>query len=433
MNALARLVLTVLLGSNVVAGASDADLDTTFSYDGYDILCNSCPAGPPPPSHDDLTNLFPLANGNYVMVGSVDYGGINGPLVAFSTVTPTQHTTVITAVPGVPTAAAQDQAGRFVVAVGSTVMRFSSNFALDTTFGSGGSLVVTFPGYTNPDAGLQAIAIDHAQRVVVAGFAIGSGSNGDDMAVLRLTGSGAYDDTFGSAGRQMIGFDLDTGQFPVNDDRAYSIDVAPDDGLLIAGMAHNVDARGGFDELALARLQSSGALDPSFNSTGKRAFDLGGTGDFVPFARFDHAGRILVAARDRMLRLLASGQDDAAFLGSDPLSTPGTAPVALALSMFAERSDGRLVLAGTTWDSNSQTVNVSLARLMPSGADDDTFNSGSNTTVLSLGAITYPSAIAIDAGRAVIGVEWYASGFDIYRWCIARLQSDLVFKNRFGD
>ena len=427
MNNLIRITLMALLCQAGIAAGTDADLDTTFGSGGAVILCNLCPNGPPPPSGDYLTNILPSANGEQVMVGGISNETTNGPLVAFAVVSQTTVTTpVITSVHGQPTAAARDQAGRFIVAIGLTVMRFGSDFSLDTTFGTGGSVNVTFPGYSDPfGAGLSAVAIDHAQRIVVAGFA-SNASNNTDMAVARLLGTGAYDNTFGSSGRQMVGFDL----IANGPDRAASVDIAGDNGLLLAGTAHNVDVRGGFDELALVRLQSNGALDGAFNTTGKRAIDLGGTLSFIPVAKFDHANRILVAATDRMMRLLANGQNDATFIGSAPTSTAGTAPVTFSLNTFAERSDGRVVLAGISAVSGG--TNMTVARLLPTGGDDNQFNNGSNTNTMIPGA-SGQVAIILDGGRPLIGGNWYAAGFSLQRWYVARLQSDLIFTNRFEN
>ena len=435
LNASPVLVLTALLGSSIAAHASDADLDTAFSYDGFAVLCAPyCPGGLPPPSHDHLTAMLPMANGHYAMVGIVDNEAINGPLVAFSEAASTEYTTVVTPIHGQLVAAAEDQAGRFYVLIdpaagsgaavtyASTVMRFGSNFVLDTTFGSGGSVTITFPGFTV--SGLRAIAIDHSQRIVVAGSA-GGGSSTSDMAVARLLATGAYDAAFGTSGRQTIGFD----PIATSADVAQSIDVAGDDGLLLTGSTDG--------NLSLARLKTSGELDSSFNGTGKRVTNLPIDFDAFtgpPLGRFDHAGRILVALPDRMMRFLASGEVDAAFLGSAPSSTPGNASVTFTLYAFAERSDGRLVLAGTAFDNKSGTGTIEAARLLPSGADDNTFNNGNNMAPVNLNAtISHALAILVDAGRPVIAGEWYSSTVDVTRWCVVRLQSDLIFQNPLGD
>ena len=78
---------------------------------------------------------------------------------------------------------------------------FNANGTLDTTFGTNGYTVVNF-GSTFPF--ISAIAIDPAGRIVVAGDAQFSNSGPDAMAVARLTANGMLDTTFGSGGSTVI-------------------------------------------------------------------------------------------------------------------------------------------------------------------------------------------------------------------------------------
>ena len=74
------------------------------------------------------------------------------------------------------------------------VLRYTSSGSLDSKFGSGGK-VLTNLGNSN-DQG-AAVGIDSTGKIVVAGYV--GGSSG--FEVLRYTSNGALDNTFGSAGR----------------------------------------------------------------------------------------------------------------------------------------------------------------------------------------------------------------------------------------
>ena len=91
--------------------------------------------------------------------------------------------------------------GQFLLAGLSRVARFNANGTLDTTFGTNGYTVVNF-GSTFPF--ISRVAIDPAGRIVVAGDAQFSSNGPSQMAVARLTSSGTLDTTFGSGGSTVI-------------------------------------------------------------------------------------------------------------------------------------------------------------------------------------------------------------------------------------
>jgi uncharacterized delta-60 repeat protein len=124
--------------------------------------------------------------------------------------------------------------------------------------------------------------------------------------------------------------------------------------------------------ITLARYLPGGTLDPSFG---------GGTGKvtqaFGPFSRANGVavqsdGKILVAASANnafvVLRLLDNGTPDPGFNGGLPLSLPGAGRDA---DSIAEQPDHKILVAGA---ATSADHGVALARLMPGGALDPTFD-----------------------------------------------------------
>jgi uncharacterized delta-60 repeat protein len=269
------------------------------------------------------------------------------------------------------------------------VMRLYPGGGLDGSFGSGGLVVDPFGSLPDSYAG-KAVAVQSDGRIVVAGDIFHAGGD-DDMFVARLLASGAPDTSFGSGGITGIPFDLGGDRA----DEAFALALGPSGTIVVAGTAtwSATDL-----DFAIARLDSSGALDTSFDGDGKKivAFDLGATD------RFDVAravtelggGRIAVAgwAHDSdghgdqfaVVRLLADATLDSTFGGDGRITFGwdlGGSNDDSAHALVAQ-PDGRLLIAGTALGANYESV-FALARLTGSGALDDTF--GSNGTGFVLG------------------------------------------------
>lgn len=227
-----------------------------------------------------------------------------------------------------------------------------------------------------------------------------------DMFIAKLTPAGELDRSFSGDGIATI-------DFSGRDDRAYALVLQGDGKLVIAGMA---EASAGQFDLAIARLTANGALDPSFNGTGKVLLDLGGTEDYAIDVKGLSNGALLVAGSSGTLatettqpglvqpvvaKLRADGSLDATFDGD------GVAMPVLSAPMWPQSlllgSDGKIILTGTL---NST---VGLVGLNANGALDEsfgmggvwTFNSGGEVLPLSpLSALPTPEGGFLLAGLA---------------------------------
>jgi len=119
--------------------------------------------------------------------------------------------------------------------------------AVDTSFGSSGYVNAPLSG--NP-SGLS-VALDSSGKILVAG------SDSGDFSVVRFTSSGSLDTSFNSTGEATVSLG--------GTDKAYAVAPGPGGTIVAAGVA----VISGSNDAALIRLTSSGALDTSFNSTGK--------------------------------------------------------------------------------------------------------------------------------------------------------------------
>jgi uncharacterized delta-60 repeat protein len=151
--------------------------------------------------------------------------------------------------------------------------RLTSTGLPDSGFGSSGAVIVALDlGYNNADLA-NSSALDERGRLVMAGYAQRTNASNLDFAVVRLDTGGVPDTTFSGDGKTTIAFDLGG----VGEDVATSVVVQTDGRILVGGYAHHASGSSAFD-WAVARLLDNGALDGTFNGTGKETFavDLGG-------------------------------------------------------------------------------------------------------------------------------------------------------------
>jgi uncharacterized delta-60 repeat protein len=144
------------------------------------------------------------------------------------------------------------------------VARFNPNGTPDASFGTNGVTLVDFAN--GPDAG-TALALTPDGKIVVAGQIQGSRSI---WGVVRLTGSGQPDNSFGGNGKAYVDF---------NGSNALNAVVVQSDGKIIVGGTFNGD-------FALHRLLENGPSDPGFGSNGGgyNFTNMGGTDSITALA-----------------------------------------------------------------------------------------------------------------------------------------------------
>lgn len=161
---------------------------------------------------------------------------------------------------------------------GFIAMKFSDNGSLDNTFGGDG--IVSIGSLL---AGAQDIAIQSDGKVVLGGAA------GSDMAVVRLTTSGALDNTFAGDGI----FSLSAPSFAA----VYSIIIQSDGKILAGGNFVDKLGRGEatYNNLELFRLTTNGEFDKSFGKEGIFIFPkLGYTDDTFRGMALNDFGRVYI-------------------------------------------------------------------------------------------------------------------------------------------
>jgi uncharacterized delta-60 repeat protein len=223
--------------------------------------------------------------------------------------------------------------------------RYNTDGSLDTTFNSTGKFTTAFAGWS----GAYGIAVQGDGKIVAAGDNYVGGSDSWDFTLVRLNADGTTDSSFGTSGVAVT-------DFSNHEDHAQAVAIQPSDGKIVAAGYSGTNPN--FD-FAIARYNTDGTLDSTFNSTGTATTAIG------------------------------SGDERASAVTIQP-------------------SDGKIVAAG--YSNNGSNNDFALVRYSTDGSLDTTFNStGKVTTAVGSGddvinSITIQSdGKILAAGYSVVG------------------------------
>ena len=195
-----------------------------------------------------------------------------------------------------------------------------------------------------------------------------------------------------------------------------AIALQPDQKLVIGGLFTSVNGLSTYNRLA--RLNSNGSLDTSFNPGGN-------IDNFITALAIQPDGKIIIAgrfttfsntSRNRIARLNPDGSLDTSF-------NPGTGAND-AIEAMLRQPDGQILIAGSFTSFNGITRNR-IARLNPNGQLDTTFNPGSGADN------NWVSALALQAdGKILIGGS-FSTVNGTPRTSVARLLWDGTLDSTF--
>ncbi|HEX5038316.1 MAG TPA: hypothetical protein VFX30_14260 [bacterium] len=218
------------------------------------------------------------------------------------------------------------------------VVRLKTDGTLDAGFGNSGIALVSTsdPGYLE-DYG-NAVAVDGADRVYVAGKT--SMANGFGFALARLSKDGQLDKCFGDTPACAAGGFLKIKVVDGNMDEALGLLVEPDGNVFASGTSLHGD-QGENEDVAMARVDKDGKPDAGFGNGGTLMIDMGPAGSYAimrgaarqPNGKYLLAGHIEANnARDfTLLRACANGHLDdgtAAGCGATEFGVKGVLRVA---------------------------------------------------------------------------------------------------------
>jgi uncharacterized delta-60 repeat protein len=147
-------------------------------------------------------------------------------------------------------------AGAMFAPADFALARYNGDGSLDTTFGSGGLVTTDFSG-RDDEASASLLQADG--KIVAAGRTTSTvGTVQGSFALARYNTDGSLDTTFGTAGRVITSFAAD-------DASVVETLILQPDGKIVAGGGRFIIEEG----LRLARYNSDGSLDPTFGVEGK--------------------------------------------------------------------------------------------------------------------------------------------------------------------
>jgi uncharacterized delta-60 repeat protein len=262
--------------------------------------------------------------------------------------------------------------------------------SLDSTFGAGG---VAFARVGTTSIGNE-LAIQTDGKIVVVGYTPFEAPGGaSDFAVARFNQNGTLDISFDGDGKVVtpVGTDLDI---------ANTVAIQPDGKIVVAGITR-VGIR---DDFSLVRYNPNGSLDTSFDGDGKVITSIGDGDDSIDSIVIQSDGKIVVAGDSQLVvnsstyfalaRYNTDGSLDTSFDGDGKLTTfIRNTPNFDSAHKIALQPDGKILAAGTSFPDLNQDIDFALVRYNANGSLDTSFDGdGKLTTRVSP---TYSGAASI--------------------------------------
>lgn len=317
---------------------------------------------------------------------------------------------------------------------GSGVMRFDTNGALDTTFGSGGKVVVPGAGLITA-LGIQPGGIVLGQQEMI----VAAGSSSTNVLVARMSLSGVLDTSFNGTGVAKKGV---SGQYAASVNAlkvvATGSPLRPVYKMVVSG---NVNSAGNGNQFVLARFNADGSVDSAFGNNGALLAQPTPTANVAssmviasgPAIFQVGSGQATPCESDVVLARYnwADGSPDTNFNGTGVLVNNFGNRVAQA-NAVALQSDDKIVVAGSYQTGCSGGGEVALCRLNVDGTLDPSFGNGGRLVMAFGTAISAANALVIQSdGRIVITGTAY-DGTN-YSTLVARFLPNGLLDSSFGN
>jgi len=259
---------------------------------------------------------------------------------------------------------------------------------------------------------IAASALQADGKIVVTGECANGNGDGVNFCLARYLPNGALDTSFNATGKVLTAI----GQ---SRDYATAIALQPDSKIVVVGYCDN----GSNFDVCIARYLPSGALDASFNSTGKVVAPIGSSDDSARALVLQSDGKIVVAGYCNngskfafcLARFLPSGALDSSFNATGKVITSFGTGTDQAQALVLQ-ADGKIIAAGSCPDGNNYAF--CLARYLPSGELDSSFN-GTGKVITTIGSGGDATAISLQPDNKVIVAGACRTGGN-YDFCVAR-------------
>ncbi len=302
-----------------------------------------------------------------------------------------------------------------------SMARYNSDGTLDDSFGSGGKVMTDFNNHGTVG---KSVTLQNNGKIVVTGHT----SDGTHMgvALARYNPDGSLDTSFNSDGK-LTAF--------IGESDSYGLDVIVDSHskIVVAGRAYGAS----YHNCALARFNADGTLDTSFASVGWTMADVGSASSCYALALQSDGKIVAVGSNNDFIiaRYNNDGTLDNTFGTNGMVSTDITNHGDTAKGVIIQ-NDGKIVIAGSSTNSDSYTDSMALARYNSDGTLDTSFGTeGIVTTYIEANYINFATDIVLqpDGKLIVSGYSWTLpiDGYvDVF--IIARYNVDGSLDDTFG-
>ncbi len=253
---------------------------------------------------------------------------------------------------------------------------FAAPGDLDSTFDADGKVLTNIGAGTVTGRGM---VIQPDGKIVVAG-ATNLNDPASDFLVVRYNTDGTLDTTFDGDGKV-------TTDFSNKSDAAFAAAIQADGRIVVVGVS---GTNGSDNDFAIARFNSDGSLDSSFDGDGRAVTDFGSLNDEAFSVAIASTGKIVVAGTTSsrngdfaIARYLSDGSLDTLFDTDGRVTTDAFCGGNCANGFERGRGvaiypDGRIAVAGDSRNSVSPNAPVvfAAARYLDSGALDTSFGLG---------------------------------------------------------
>ncbi len=281
---------------------------------------------------------------------------------------------------------------------------FAAPGDLDPAFGTGGKVLTNIGSSAVTGRGM---VIQPDGKFVVAGAA------NLDFLVVRYNTDGTLDTTFDSDGKV-------TTDFNNKSDAAFAVAIQSDGRIVVVGIS---GTNGSDNDFAVARYNSDGSLDSSFDSDGRAVTDFGSLNDEAFSVAIAPSGKIVVAGTTSsfngdfaVARYLSDGSLDSAF-DSDGRVTTDAFCIGNCSNSFdrgrgvAISSDGKIIVGGDARSVGANATRFAAARYLDSGALDFSFGLLGRATINISGCcpdVGMATAMALQPDGKIVMVGGYS-------------------------
>jgi uncharacterized delta-60 repeat protein len=251
--------------------------------------------------------------------------------------------------------------------------RFNVDGTADLSFSGDGKAFVSMGPQQSIGGMTPLIKLQSDGKVVAINSGASNGSQ--DIMVCRLDSTGVLDSGFGNGG--VVFVDMEgTQSFP---DQANALDIDVNGNIYVCGVTRN-----GFSPLdndyAVIKLNPNGQLDLSFDSDGKKLFNPSGFAEFGTGIKVQTDGKIVfggdAGSSMMLLRIDSTGALDNTFNSNGTVTINfGSFGDMIGLELL---SDGRVVMASTI---NGSTEDIAMARYNSDGTVDASFGNNGKSII----------------------------------------------------